>query len=105
MNRGAGTNYSTGNWIQATFDGPVTIHTVSLGIGGMSQGWSTAELDGATIEYSTNNGDAWQTAMTVAVPVENEIHEHTLSQPITAEAWRVYLAAFNHLGVSFLSFT
>ena len=35
VSRVVGTNYASGNWIPATFDSPVTIHTVSLNLGEM----------------------------------------------------------------------
>merc|ERR1712216_48456 len=96
------------HFIQASFDRPVLIVAVHLGIGDLhGQGWSQEYLDSASIEYS-NDEQSWVQVATARIPTMDVIHKHQLSEPIAARYWRLMKNSNNdslgRLAISCLQF-
>merc|ERR1711908_159815 len=51
MSTGAGTDKEKSPWFSATFDAPVTVGNVCIGIGLEGDGWNSNYLHGAHIQY------------------------------------------------------
>jgi len=79
----------TCHFIQASFDRPVRVKSLCLGIGNIqNEGWNRSHLDGAYIEYSLD-GQAWTRVGTANIPSMNAFHVHELPEPTVAQYWRL----------------
>jgi len=100
---GAGTAYTGGEFIQSSFDCPVLVSAVHLGIGHMHQGWSHSHLNGATIEHSDDATTWTPVTRIVSAPTVDSIHINQLPEPTVAQHWR-FVKPDHDIGISYLLF-
>ena len=91
---GAGTNYSTNEWIQAEFPHPVFVSKIKMGAptgpGFAEGGWaSTSYVDGKQIKYS-NDGINWEVAIESTSGTQHTgLTEFKLPKPAVGRFWRI----------------
>jgi len=87
---GAATENKSNEWIQATFDFPVLVSSVTLsGLKGAMLAWRSDYCDGKVLQYSHDN-NTWIDAHNITSVAQGKPTKFTLKQPVIAKYWRLH---------------
>jgi len=87
---GAATNTTGNEWIQATFEFPILVSSITLsGFKGAMLAWRADYIEGKSLQYSLDDA-IWHNALTIGPVGQGKPVKFALHNPVIARYWRLY---------------